>query len=54
MGKVSVEAPLIPETVEKELQLYAVTTRPEGVQEADRKPGVITVEITTSDDLLRF
>lgn len=55
LGKASVEAPLNPDTVVKELELYATTkSAPEGEQKTDRKPGVISVEITTCDDLMRF
>lgn len=55
LGKASVEAPLNTETIAKELELYATTKNaPEGEQKTDKKPGVIFVEITTCDDLMRF
>lgn len=55
LGKASVAAPLNPETVVKELELYATTkAAPEGEEKTDKKSGVITVEISTCDDLMNF
>lgn len=53
LGKASVVAPLNPGAVVKELELYA-STRGAPEEKTDKKPGIITVEITTCDDLMRF
>lgn len=53
LGKTSVEAPLNPDPVVKELELYA-STKGAPEEKTDKKPGIITVEISTCDDLMRF
>ncbi|KFM60823.1 hypothetical protein X975_06499, partial [Stegodyphus mimosarum] len=47
LGKASVEAPLNPEPVVKEVELFG-RLQEKGV----KKPGIVTVEIATYDDLL--
>lgn len=53
LGKTSVEAPLNLDPVVKELQLYA-TTKADTEEKTDKKQGIITVEISTCDDLMLF
>ncbi|GFU56267.1 calpain-5 [Nephila pilipes] len=49
LGKASVEAPLNPEAVTKEIELFG-RLQEKGV----KKPGVVTLEISTIDDLMGF
>lgn len=49
LGKASVEAPLGTEPITKEVELYG-RLQEKGV----KKPGVVTLEIITSDDLLSY
>ncbi|GIZ00252.1 calpain-6 [Caerostris extrusa] len=50
LGKASVEAPLNPETIIKEIELFGR----QGQEAVDQKPGIVFIEITTVDDLMTF